>query len=138
MKIPRTILLILTALTITFFQACIIEEDDDVNPTDPRTKFLGDWKVNEDCTRGNYMAEILLDPGNSSQVFIENFGNPGPGYDPAVGLVVSGTIKVSSQNIGEGWTVSGQGTYQQDGSIIWTYSLVINSYKVDCTASYTR
>ena len=138
MKALRITLLLVAALTMTLFQACIIEEDDDVNPTDPRTKFLGDWKVNEDCSRANYMTYIRLYPGNSTQVLIENFGNPGPGYDPAVGLVVSNTIKVSSQNIGEGWTVSGQGTYQQNGSILWNYSLIIGGYKENCSASYSR
>jgi hypothetical protein len=134
----RNICIILILMTISVLQACEIGGDDIVNPVDSRAKFIGDWKVYEDCTRGNYMAEIILDPGNSTQVLIENFGNPGPGYDPAVGLVVSNSIKVSSQNIGEGWTVSGQGTYQQDGSIQWTYTLIISGFKEECTAAYTR
>ena len=138
MKSLKSILLIFTALTMTIFQACVIEDDDDVNPVDARAKFLGEWKVNEDCTRANYMTEIRFDPGNSTQVLIDNFGNPGPGYDPAVGLVVSNTIKVSSQNIGQGWTVSGQGTYRSDGSVDWTYTLVIGGFTESCTAIYTR
>lgn len=138
MKNLKIFSLILTVISLTIIQSCVIEGDDDVIPTDARSKFLGEWKVNESCTRGNYMATISLDPGNSTQVLIDNFGNPGPGYDPAVGLVVSNTIKVSSQNIGEGWTVSGQGNYQQNGSILWTYSLVVSGYKEDCTAEFTR
>jgi hypothetical protein len=131
-------MLLLAALTLTVFQSCEIEGDDIVNPEDPRTKFTGEWKVNEACTRGNYMVYIRLDPNNSTQILIENFGNPGPGYDPAVGLVVSKTVKISSQNIGEGWTVSGEGAYQQNGDIQWNYSLVINGIESECTAVFTR
>jgi hypothetical protein len=111
--------------------------DDPLDPGDPRDKFLGEWKVNESCQRGNYMSNIKADPGNSAQVLIENFGNPGPGYDDAVGLVSTNYIYVSSQTIGEGWTVSGKGTYQTDGSISWDYTLIIGASQLDCTALYT-
>jgi hypothetical protein len=84
------------------------------------------------------MVDIQLDPNNSAQVLLYNFGNPGPGYDPAVGLVVSKTLKISSQNIGEGWTVSAEGRYQQNGNVLWDYSLVINGMEMTCSAEYTR
>jgi hypothetical protein len=138
MSILRNILLMLAALTFTITQSCEIEGDDIINPEDPRTRFLGEWKVSEDCTRGNYMVDIQLDPNNSTQILLNNFGNPGPGYDPAVGLVVSKTIKVSTQIIGEGWTVNGEGSYTQDGSIQWSYSLMINGVEKTCSAVYTR
>jgi hypothetical protein len=138
MGFQRNIIVILATLLITVLQGCVVGEEDIVNPVDSRAKFLGSWKVNEDCSRGNYTVYISADPGNSTQVLIENFGSPGPGYDPAVALVVSNTIKVSSQNIGEGWTVSGQGTYQTNGTIQWTYSIIINGHKEECTATYSR
>jgi len=137
MSAKAYILLILSLVSMTLISSCVIDEGDDVNPTDPREKFLGDWKVNESCTRLNYNVYITTDPGNSQQVLIENFSNPGPGYDPAVALIVSNSIVVSNQNIGEGWTVSGQGTYQSDGTIKWTYSLIINGVKENCTAVYS-
>lgn len=132
------IIIILILTLAAFYQGCTIGEEDVVNPTDPRSKFLGTWKVNEDCSRANYTILITADPGNSTQVFIENFGNPGAGYDPAVGLVVSNTLLVSTQNIGEGWTVSGEGKYQANGTMNWTYSLIISGNKMDCSAICTR
>ena len=127
-------------LPLLFFfvliSSCDLGEDP-LDPSDPRDKFLGQWKVNESCQRGNYMSNIKADPGNSAQVLIENFGNPGPGYDDAVGLVSTNYIYVSSQTIGEGWTVSGKGTYQTDGSISWDYTLIIGASQLDCTALYT-
>ncbi len=125
-------------LVLSLISSCDLGIDDPVDPEDPRDKFLGEWKVNEDCLRMNYSVEITPDPGNSAQVLISNFGNPGPGYDPAVGLVTTNTIHVTSQTIGEGWTVSGKGTYQSDGSVLWDYSLLIGPTGMDCSAVYTR
>ncbi len=111
---------------------------DNTNPSDPVSKFLGTWKVNESCRKMNYNVEIQQDPGNSAQVLINNFGNPGAGYDPAVGLVVSNTVTVASQTIGTGWTVSGTGTYQSDGSMSWNYTLIIPPNSYSCSSTFTR
>jgi hypothetical protein len=125
-------------LLVMLFPACLPDDDDPVNPGDPRDKFLGTWKVNETCSRMNYTVQITPDPSNSSQVLIANFGNPGPGYDPAVAIVTSGTITVTTQTIGEGWTVSGTGTYLQNGTIDWAYTLVIGPSVMDCSALFSR
>ena len=130
-------LLILISLAALQMPACL-PADEVVNPDDPVAKFLGSWKVNESCKRMNYNVDILQDPGNTSQVLIYNFGNPGQGYDPAVALVVSNTIYVSSQTIGEGWTVSGKGTYQVGGTISWDYVLIIPPVEYSCTATFSR
>ena len=118
------------------FATCTLEEDDDPTQPDARDKFLGTWKVNESCQRGNYTVTVKLDPSHASQVLIEGFGNPGPGYDPAVGSVVLNNIYISPQVIGEGWSVSGQGSYQKDGTISWEYFLVISGSDINCTAIY--
>jgi len=123
-------------LLVMFLQACIPGEDDPYS--DPVTKFLGTWKVNEDCSRMNYTVQIQADPGNSAQVLIYNLGNPGSGYDPAVGLVVSSSIYVNSQTIGEGWTIDGKGVYQSDGTIDWDYSLFIPPSQYDCSAVFSK
>jgi hypothetical protein len=130
------ILLTMLSLMVLIMPACL--PTDDVDPDNPVEKFLGVWKVNETCSRMNYDVEILQDPGNSAQILIYNFGNPGSGYDPAVGLVVSNTIIIQPQNIGEGWSVSGNGTYKTDGTVSWDYSLTILSVEYSCTAKYFK
>lgn len=130
-------LLAVFLLLVSIFPACLTD-DEDVNPDDPVDKFLGTWKVNETCSRMNYTVQIVPDPGNSSQVLINNFGNPGPGYDPAVAIVTSSTITVTQQTIGEGWVVSGIGTYQSGGTISWNYSLVIGPGTYSCSAVFSR
>ena len=136
MKMTKFLLFTLM-LIVSIFPACL-PEDEDVDPPDPVDKFLGEWKVNETCSRMNYTVQIDPDPGNSAQVLIYNFGNPGPGYDPATAIVTSNSITVTQQTIGEGWTVSGIGTYQTGGSISWNYSLVIGPSSYSCTASFSR
>lgn len=114
--------------------------DQNTNPGsgDPREKFLGSWKVTETCSRMNYNVTISDDPQNSAQVLIENFGNPGTGYAPAVALVTGNSIYVSNQTIGSGWSVSGSGTMNDSGRIDWSYSLVINGNTQSCSAFYIR
>ena len=128
----------LAAMVMVLFSYASCEEGDDPAPVDPLEKFLGEWKVNETCRRLNYSVNILPDPANSAQVLIDNFGNPGPGYNPAVGIVTSNSINVFSQTIGEDWTVSGKGTYQANGTVSWDYTLIIGPNSLDCTATYSK
>jgi hypothetical protein len=130
------LLLTMISWLVFFIPACL--PDEDVNPDDPVAKFLGTWKVNENCRKLNYDVDIVADPSNSAQVLIYNFGNPGPGYDPAVGLVVTNSVYVSTQTIGEGWTVSGTGSYQVDGTISWDYTLIIGPSTLDCSALFSK
>jgi hypothetical protein len=133
----KRIIFIILAFVALQINSCV-PVDDTVDPTDPVAKFLGDWSVTETCNRGNFSVTIEVDPGNSSQVLLHNFCNTGPGYDPAVGLVVSNAIHVSSQTIGEGWTVSGKGTYQSDGTINWDYDLIIPPNEESCSAIFSN
>jgi hypothetical protein len=134
----KTRIFLIMLFTAALLVPACLPPDDNVNPDDAITKFLGNWNVNESCRRSNYSVEVQADPGNTAQVLIYNFGNPGPGYDPAVGLVVTNSIYVSSQTIGEGWTVSGKGTYQSDGTVSWDYTLIIGPSQLSCAANFTR
>jgi hypothetical protein len=137
MNMKTRYFLIILGLMALLVPACL-PTNENVNPDDPVAKFLGSWNVNESCTRMNYSVDIQADPGNSAQVLIYNFGNPGPGYDPAVGLVTTNSIIVSSQTVGEGWTVSGNGTYLSNGTISWNYKLIITGNQMTCTAYYSK
>ena len=131
------LLILTTLLIISTLPGCVIDEEDP--NADPRDKFLGTWKVDETCSRMNYTVTISYDPSNSTQVLISNFGNPGSGYNPAVGFVVGNDIYISSQTIGPSWTASGEGTYNGGNETIgWTYSLKIGGNLFQCNALYSR
>jgi len=132
----KTRYLFLVILLFLFQVPACVPVDEDNDPDDPVAKFLGSWNVSESCRRGSHTVEITQDPSNSAQVLLDNFGNPGSGYDPAVGLVVSNSIHVYSQTIGEGWTISGKGTYQSDGTIAWDYTLIIPPNTYECSATF--
>jgi hypothetical protein len=116
--------------------ACLPEEEEN---GDPIEKFLGQWKVNETCSRMNYNVEIVNDPSASDQVLIYNFGNPGPGYDPVVGVVDGYNIYVDNQTTGEGWTITnGTGYYNAlTDQIEWDYTLTIPPNEYNCSATYS-
>jgi len=131
----RTYSILLIFLLSLVFTSCI--DDDILYDEDPRDKFLGVWKVSEDCIRLNYDVNIKYDPGNSAQVLIENFANPGPGSDPVTGLVVEDKIFIDQQVIGDDWTVTGDGILVE-GQVEWEYILIIGGNQIDCTAVYSR
>lgn len=128
--------LLLIALLALQMPACLPEEEENGDPVE---KFLGQWKVTETCNRMNYNVEIVNDPSASDQVLIHNFGNPGPGYDPVVGVVVGNNIYVDNQTTGEGWTITnGTGYYNSlTDKIEWDYTLTIPPNEYNCSATYS-
>ena len=131
-------LMLLCFIIVVGSVSCSPEDDVFVDPGDDRDKFVGVWSVSESCFKSNYTVTISNDPSNSAQVLLANFGNPGPSYPAAVGLVAGSKIFVTNQTIGDGWTISGTGTLSDPNSINWTYSLVIAGNQLDCSSEFTR
>ncbi len=127
-----------TLIIVMGFLSCNPDDDTLVDPGDDRDKFLGSWAVNESCFKANYSVTISADPNNSAQVLLKNFGNPGPNYNPATGLVAGTKIFVANQLIGDGWTINGTGTLQGNDIINWTYTLVIAGNSLSCTSEFNR
>ncbi len=124
----------LLAIAVSF-SSCT--EDDPLIPdVDPREKFLGNWGVEESCVRLEYEVEITAASGSDTKVFIENFAFTGPGYDPAYGYVSGNSVDLPQQTIGDNWKVSGSGTYQSDGTIMWSYYIEIGANASNCEAEY--
>ena len=111
----------------------ITDEPDNENPRD---KFLGNWDVEESCVRQDYQVEIIPAEDDESKVLIDNFALMGSGYDPAYGIVNGDIINLPTQKIGDNWTVEGTGTYQDDGTIFWTYYIEIGANASNCEADY--
>jgi hypothetical protein len=134
--IGKTTLALLTLLALAVFQFTACVDDDDINnPTDERAKFLGQWTVDESCVRLDYEAVIVADPSSDTRVLIENFAFPGPGYEPAYGIVSGNVITLPLQTIGDNWRVQGTGTWQGNG-ILWNYYIEIGADGSNCEANY--
>jgi len=127
MKTTLHFFLFFTALTVLILTGC--ETTDETTPgDDPRDPYVGVWQFAESgkSLHGqSYIVTISKDAGNSSQVILENFGNPGSQDVSVIGIVTTNQIVVSSQNLSNGWTVEGVGKVNNVNktSMAWTYSI---------------
>lgn len=122
-------LLIISAL----FFSCNPEDDSNNNEPD-RDKFLGEWLVNDQCSKATYKVQISADPNNSIQVLISNFLLT---QETATAIVAGSTITVQEQTLPNGWTINGSGVYSTN-KIDWSYDYSYTGVSEECTATYTN
>jgi hypothetical protein len=94
-------------------------EEDDIF-TDPVEKFLGTWSVSDQPARLNYSVTIERDPGNTAYVLLKNFADLG---GSARGLVVGNSIVIEKQDIGDGYSCDGTGTYKTNYELEFLFAL---------------
>jgi len=132
----KKILLIIGILVSSalLLQSCTKEEDPS-DEENTRTLFVGNWTVTDQCSKQTYSVNISFDDDNSSQVIISNYANLGKS---AKAVVAGSNIQVESQNIGNGYSVSGSG--QLNGEIIsWSsYNFETDSDLTECTATFSK
>lgn len=113
--------------------------------TDARDKFIGEWRLTESSmlksTKAqSYLINIVKDQGNSSQVIIQNMGNPGSMDVTATAIVTSGRLVISSQKMSCGWTIEGDGkiTNVVGTTSAWSYSILAGGSLESYTATGTK
>lgn len=138
----RKIQFLAVILMAAFIQSCVPEDTITPDTGDDRDKFTGTWLVIENSKKSSlsvtYTVVISLDPSNSSQVLLSNFGNPGSGSDPAYGIVTTSSINVPSQSTSTDWIVDGTGTLANSTTMSWTYSITAGGDKIDYQATATK
>ncbi len=132
-KIIRILFVVVTVMCVV---SCT-EGDDILNPSDDRDTFLGTWNVNENCQRTDYDVNIVVDPTNSSQVIIQNFGLIGYGEKPPYAIVAGTTITIPTQDMSVNIIVAGSGKLIK-GKIEWDYTLNDGADLYTCTATYQK
>lgn len=127
---------------LAFLQSCVPEDQVTPDTGDVRDKYLGTWLFIDYTPNGNlkstFAVVITLDPSNSSQVLLSNFGAPGQGADPAYGIATSGRITVPSQNTSTDWIVEGSGTLVNESTMSWSYSITAGGDKITYQATATK
>lgn len=134
MKKAYLILLSLFMIGIGF-HSCT-KEDNLLADGDARDMFIGDWGVSDDCSKQSYRSTITYDPENLDQVQISNFAN----LNETVKAVVADlSIIIESQELKNGYTVSGYGTLSLNGKVItWTSHHFETDGEINkCTATYS-
>ncbi|MFA5970710.1 MAG: hypothetical protein WC780_00050 [Lentimicrobiaceae bacterium] len=141
MKTSIRLFLFLLAFASFMFSGC---EPVDENTTgdDPRDSYVGEWQFIESfkSTEGqSYLVTITKDAANSSQLILGNFGNSGSQSISANGIVTSGQVVVSTQQMSNGWTVEGTGVFTNVAKtqMTWTYSITAGGDKVSYAANAT-
>jgi hypothetical protein len=135
-SIPR---LVFGILLVSFLFSCDTSDDNNPSPIpDVRDKFVGEWKANEDCSKGIYIVNISKDPSNSARVLLQNFAGSNA-IQPDTALVAASSIIVYDQVNSENWEIEGSGSYQVDGWIEWEkITLVISGSVETCSATYIK
>jgi len=141
----RIILFLAVLSSAGFIVSCEPDTTNETDPNDPRNEFIGYWHFTENGMLKNgksvsqsYIVTISIDPDNSSQVLMNNFGNPGVSDRDIFGLVTSNQIVVSSQTLDNGWIVEGSGKKNSNGSMSWTYSITAGGDKIYYSATATK
>jgi hypothetical protein len=133
---PLTAIVVLVVLT---WIGCTQEDTPGPNQTDARTKFLGQWMVNETWTDLTYEVTITSDPNSSNGVFIKNFGNVGNNYPPAGASVNGNNIYLDpDQVIGDGIIINGSGSMSGTTKINWGYTMNDGATLITATAVYAK
>lgn len=116
------------------WQSCT-KEDSILDDGDSKDSFVGTWNVNDQCSKQTYGVDIKSDEGNSTQVIIVNFANLGKS---ATAVIAGNNIYVENQEVGSGYSVSGNG--KLTGSIIsWSsYNYETEAELVECTAIFSK
>ncbi len=143
MKTAFRILLFLSiVLSGLLIVSCEPDDTTGIDPNDSRNEYVGVWQFIESGflksgQSQSYAVTIKKDPVNSSQVILNNFGNPGSSDISVTGVVTISQIVVSSQTLSNGWVIEGSGKRTSAGNMDWTYSITaggdINTYTAKAT-----
>jgi hypothetical protein len=137
MKSNNIIPIFLLACGISLLSGCA-KDTTGPDGTDPRTKFLGSWSVNEIHTKLTYDVTITSDTGMTG-VFISNFGAAGTSVKAHA--VISGNeigLSPSGQTMSNGWVIDGSGSMNGTTKIDWNYTINDGANLIFSQATYTK
>ena len=102
---------------------------------DAREAFVGNWSVTDVCSKQTYGVNIQLNANNSAEVIIENFANLG---QSATAVIADNSIYVEKQDVGNGYSVSGNGLLSGE-VIAWpAYNFETDGESTECSATFKK
>lgn len=128
-------ILYLSLIVLFGLTACVPDDSNIPNETDPALAFVGNWSVSDNELKINYEVQITKNPQNSTEILLNNFANSA---DNAVGLVTGKTVTIVSQSLNNSWKVSGTGSYKSSSRLEFTYDLIIGGDKKSWQATFLK
>ena len=136
MKRSIKILNLILFAAVLAVSSCTKENTTDPSP-DNRTKFIGNWGVQESYQKGYYEVTITADPNATDRVLISNFGGVGSGNKATAYLTGSSITLDANQNVA-GWILNGAGTIIGTTTMNWTYTMDNGATTISATAVFTK
>jgi hypothetical protein len=128
--------LLLSLLVALMLMSCV-DDNDSTDLLDDRDHFTGTWNVNETCSKDAYTVTIVKDPGNSSQVLINNFWHI-PCQDPPFAIIAGKSMILPLQSFcSNSFEVEGSGNLNKD-KITLNYTVNDGADECKCTAIYVK
>ena len=138
----KGVIIIFVFLFTVFFTSCNPDDDDNNNSyTDPREKFVGNWKCIENSNlygQQTYNVTISLNSQNSTEILIANIYHLG--YDQVARAITSNNyVTIPLQPICNNTnTIKGSGTFSGNNQIQLKYYVDDGADIDTCSATYTR
>lgn len=139
MQTKIRIVISLMLIVPLLFSSCAVEDDNNVNPSDGRDAYVGNWDVTESCSKDSYSVEIVIDPNNDDRVLIKNFWLIGNSEAPPYAVIDNDIISIPIQSIMNDGSleVHGTGTLNKD-KITWFYEISDGADLYSCSATYEK
>ncbi len=125
-------------LSLLFLAGCAKDSTTDPATGDARSKFIGNWLVNEHWTKLTYEVTITADNASTDGVYISNFSDAGNGVS-AFAYISGSTISLSQdEHLSNGWIVNGNGIISGGSTINWSYTRNDGANLLYVTAVYSK
>jgi hypothetical protein len=118
---------LLIIFTIVFLASCAKDDDDPINGSDVRNKYVGTWTAQESSTvfgSSTYSITISTSNSNLEDILIRNFYNLGSGTVTTGTVNVDGggnSIQIKQQTV-SGNVIIGTGTSNGNGKLTFNFT----------------
>ena len=116
----KVLILFLLAFPV-FLNSCLpSDSDDDEIEKDVASLYIGTWNVYEPDKKLNYKVTIDRHENSYTEIILQNFADLG---GSVIGSCTETTFTISTQDIGENYSVEGVGHYVDKNKLTVNYSL---------------
>jgi len=125
-------------LFVLFLSSCAKDSTNTPDNSDVRSKFIGNWLVNEQWTKLTYEVTITADNATTDGVYISNFSDAGTNISAYAYISGTSIALTKDEYLSNGWVVNGSGILSGTTKINWTYTRNDGANLLYASAVYTK